>query len=242
MPERLDVIVHLAQSEHYRDFPDRALDMFRVNCTGTQRLLDLAARTGVSTVVYLSTGGIYGTGPEPFKETDEFRPSGPLQHYFTTKYTAELLMADYAKLVLPIIFRPFFIYGAGQDGKMLIPRLVSRIASGETVTLHGETGIRINPLHVSDMVAAINRALEHPRPIVANVAGPEVWALRDIAIAIGKEVGREPVFTTVPADSPPHLVGDISLMSRELGAPKVRFAHVVGDLCRDVAKHGTTMT
>lgn len=234
MPERLDVIVHLAQSQHYREFPDRALDMFRVNCLGTERLLDLAYRTGVSTFVYTSTGGIYGTGPHAFKETDEFRPSGPLRHYFTTKYTAELLLADYALLFKPIILRPFFVYGVGQDPKMLIPRLVARIAVGEAVTLYGESGIRINPVHVSDMVVAIVRALERRDSLMTNLAGPEVWSLRDIAVAIGNEVGRPPIFTVIPTDSPPHLVADISLMTRELGAPKVRFAEVVSEVCREL--------
>src|SRR5579872_429923 len=38
LPERLDAVVHLAQSRLYRDFPNAALDIFELNAGATMRL------------------------------------------------------------------------------------------------------------------------------------------------------------------------------------------------------------
>lgn len=233
MPREVEAIVHLAQSPGFRDFPASAVSLFEVNCLGVQGLLDYARRAGARVFVYVSSGGIYGNGPEPFKETDPFRPTGDLRHYFTTKYVGELLLANYAALFTPVILRPFFIYGAGQHPAMLIPRLIARIATGQAVTLHGEQGIRINPLHVSDMVGAILQALDRNRPLVANVAGPDVVSMRDLACEIGRALNRPPVFQVLdPPDPPSHLVADVTLMARELGVPKVRFADAIAEICQ----------
>src|SRR5687767_3119548 len=40
LPTRADAVIHLAQSPHYRDFPEGALDVFNVNVASTARLLD----------------------------------------------------------------------------------------------------------------------------------------------------------------------------------------------------------
>src|SRR5262249_48083269 len=65
-----DAVVHLAQSENYRDFPAAAGEMFEVNTASAARLLDHAAKSGASLFVFASSGGIYGSGPQPFGESD----------------------------------------------------------------------------------------------------------------------------------------------------------------------------
>ena len=235
MPRRFDAIVHLAQSDAYQEFPSGAADMFDVNTFGTMRLLDLASRTGVETFLHVSTGGIYGRGSRAFKETDGFHPSDHLRHYLTTKYAAELLVTNFSKLFSTVILRPFFIYGAGQEAARLIPRLVARIAKGDPVSLQGENGIRINPVHVSDMVDATIKALDRRHALVANITGPEVWSLRDIAVAIGRQLGREPVFEVTPFHVQADCVGDLTVMTRELGVPKVSFLDAIREVCREHA-------
>lgn len=235
MPSRLDAIVHLAQSDAYQEFPGGAADMFNVNTFGTMRLLDLARRTDVETFVHVSTGGIYGSGLHPFKETDGFHPSDRLRHYLTTKYAAELMVTNFSALFTTVILRPFFIYGTGQATGKLIPRLITRVDRGDPITLHGEEGIRINPIHVSDTVAAITGALDLRQALVANIAGPEVWCLRDMVLTIGRELGRTPVFEVDAINAPLHCVADLAVMTLKLGAPKVRFAEALREICREYA-------
>src|SRR5919204_2891833 len=42
LPEHVDVVIHLAQSQHFRAFPAAASDIFTVNVASTVRLLDYA--------------------------------------------------------------------------------------------------------------------------------------------------------------------------------------------------------
>ena len=53
--------------------------------------------------------------------------------------------------------RPFFVYGPGQRG-MLIRVLTDRVLAGETVTVRGNPGMRINPIYVGDAARAIEAA------------------------------------------------------------------------------------
>ncbi|NJL55587.1 NAD-dependent epimerase/dehydratase family protein [bacterium] len=60
LPKQLDSIVHLAQSRHYRDFPDRATDIFNVNLYSTFNLLEYARAVNAQSFIFTSTGGLYG--------------------------------------------------------------------------------------------------------------------------------------------------------------------------------------
>ena len=40
LPNKLDTVIHLAQSNQFRNFPDEAGDVFKVNIESTARLLD----------------------------------------------------------------------------------------------------------------------------------------------------------------------------------------------------------
>jgi nucleoside-diphosphate-sugar epimerase len=42
LPLRIDGVIHLAQSQYFRDFPEHSLDVFEVNTASTLRLMDYA--------------------------------------------------------------------------------------------------------------------------------------------------------------------------------------------------------
>ena len=46
LPKKLDTIIHLAQSHQFRNFPDEAGDVFKVNIESTARLLDFCYKSG----------------------------------------------------------------------------------------------------------------------------------------------------------------------------------------------------
>lgn len=234
LPSAIHAVVHLAQSPRFRDFPEEARHIFEVNVGSTARLLDWARAVGAERFLYASSGGIYGHGDTGFRE-DEVRPAGrPLGFYLASKQCGELLVENYAPYLRAAILRFFFAYGPGQRASMLIPRLVRAVAEGRPVTLQGEHGLRLNPVHVDDAVRAIVRALQLADSQKINIAGPETLTLREIAEAIGAGLGREPVFERDATATPGHLVGDIERMTRLLGAPRIRFRDAIGALCRDV--------
>lgn len=242
LPERIDAVIHLAQSPHFREFPEQARHVYDVNVGSTMRLLEYARRAGASRFLYASSGGIYGTGDQHFAEDDPVIHQRPLGFYLASKHCGELLVENYAQCFPVAILRFFFVYGSGQRSDMLIPRLIQSVASGRPIFLQGEDGIRINPVHVSDAVAAIEAALGLEGSHKVNVGGPEVLTLRQIGETIGSILERTPVFQQQPGLAN-HLVGDIDRMSRVLHRPAVWFRDGVSTICAEYgagggARHG----
>jgi UDP-glucose 4-epimerase len=223
LPRDIDVVVHLAQSEHYREFPERAEDIFAVNTLSTLKLLDYARSTGVKQFVLASTGGVYGSGADSFSEEKTIAAKGELGFYVGTRLCSEILSECYQTLMNVVCLRFFFVYGPGQRKNMLIPRLVDSVRNGKPVQLHGENGLSINPAYVGDAVAAVRRAMVIEGSHKLNVAGPEALSLRTIADIIGEEVGRPPVFEVNPSDDNRDLLGDTERMRSALHVPEVRF-------------------
>ena len=226
LPLKIDMIVHLAQSPHFRDFPERALDIFKVNVESTARLLDYGKRIGIEKFIYTSSGGIYGNGSHAFQENAPVIPTSKLGHYLGTKSCCEILINSYASVFDVVILRPFFVYGPGQNQSMLMPRLYRNVSSNDSILLDSSCGIRINPVHVNDASIAIMNACKLVNSTVINIAGPEVLSIREICDLFGSYLGKRPIYEKVSGDSR-DLIGDISLMKELLHVPTIRLRDVL---------------
>ena len=213
LPERVDAVVHLAQSSRYREFPGGAQDVYAVNVESTFALLEYARTAGAGRFVLASTGGLYEHSYERLVETD---PVEPLNFYLTSKHVAELLLGNYKDLFVTVVFRFFFVYGPGQ-GPMLIPTLLGKVRRGETVTVEGDPGLRINPIHVRDAVRVFEPALALERSDVFNVAGDEVVSMTELVRLIATVNGGEAVVEHGPSIHTGDLVGDNARMKDVLG-------------------------
>ncbi len=222
LPAQADAVIYLAQSEFFREFPERALEIFDVNTLGLLRYLDYARKIGAKSFIYASSGGVYGTGDMSMSEDIAVPAEGNLGFYLGSKLCSEILALNYSKFMNLAVLRFFFVYGPSQRKSMLIPRLIDSVRSGAPVVLQGEDGIRLNPTYVTDAAAAIVRALELQGTHKINVAGPEILSLRQICETIGEAVGRRPVYT-VEAASPRHIIGDIGKMKQLLVPPGISF-------------------
>lgn len=222
-PPKIDSVVHLAQSSHFRHFPDQANDLFAVNVFATVQLLDYARRAGAKTFILASTGGVYGSGPSPFAEQTILQANGTLGFYPMSKLCAEMAARHYETFMNIVILRPFFIYGPHQKKEMLITRLINSVIEGKPIRLLGNEGIRINPVHVDDVVVAIHRALGLIQSAVINIAGPDHLSLRGIAEIIGELTDKAPVYEYETSLASQDILGDIQKMTELLGAPKVPF-------------------
>ena len=120
LPSRADAVIHLAQSAGYTSFPENTNSMFAVNVAALAKLLDWSAKVGVKTFLLASTGGLYGRGPRPFKETDPVRIDGPLSFYFSTKRASEIIASPYRDLFDVTALRYFF--SATSAEPEIIPR------------------------------------------------------------------------------------------------------------------------
>ncbi|MFQ5450098.1 MAG: NAD-dependent epimerase/dehydratase family protein [Nitrospinaceae bacterium] len=229
LPEKIDAVIHLAQSDLFRDFPNRAEEVFTVNTVSTLRLLDYARLAGAATFILASSGGLDHYGNTAAPEDGKNAKKENIDFYLATKWCSEILAAVYAASFHTLCLRFYFVYGPGQKRDRLIPRLIQSVKEGRPIALAGRDGIRINPVHVSDAVSAILRSLDLTGNHTLNVAGPEVLSLRHIGETIGQILGRQPVFNERPETTPRDLVGDVHRTAELLGPPRVKFQDGVRD-------------
>jgi UDP-glucose 4-epimerase len=213
LPDRIDAVIHLAQSPRYREFPEGAEDVYAVNVHSTFELLEYARGAGAQSFVLASSGGVYGYSYEKLVET---APTFPLNFYITSKYAAESLVANYQPFFHTIVLRFFFVYGPGQD-RMLVPTLIDKVRKGDQISIAGRPGQRINPIHVSDAVEVFPPALELARSDAFNVAGDEVVSIRDLVSMIEEATGEPAHVRHIDPEVEGDLIGDNMRMKDVLG-------------------------
>jgi UDP-glucose 4-epimerase len=231
MPAGIDVVIHLAQSRRFREFPEGAADTFAVNVASTARLLDWAVGAGARRFVLASTGGVYSPASAAHREDEPTPPDGIPSFYAASKLAAELVARSYGSLLTVCVLRPFFVYGRGQDRGMLLPRLADRVKAGEPVVVDGHDGMQFNPVHVSDAARAVVAATEVRESCVVNVAGPEVLSLRRAVELIGAHLGTEPKVEVRPGSVAVDVIGDTGRMEALLARPATVLAEAVAEVC-----------
>lgn len=228
LPTSLDAVFHLAQSSRFREFPEQVMDVFNVNVSSTAQLLDYARKVGAKKFVFASSGGVYGASDEAFKENSVISQHGQLGYYLGSKLCGEILAQNYSSLMDITILRFFFMYGQQQRSTMLIPRLIENVRNNLPISLQGDEGIRINPIHVNDAAVALESTLKLAGSHILNIAGPEVLSLKQIAETIGHKFRVTPAFKYVEG-IPTHLIGDVEAMKRLLHKPTIKFSEGLND-------------
>ena len=88
LPQKVDVIIHLAAKAGVRPSIKDPLAYQRTNILGTQILLDFAKETGVKQFVFASSSSVYGVNKNlPWKEDEQLQPISP---YAMTKLAGEM--------------------------------------------------------------------------------------------------------------------------------------------------------
>jgi UDP-glucose 4-epimerase len=218
LPRDVDAIYSIAQSSHFRSFPEKAQDIFSVNVTANMKLLQWAMENKVGHFVFASSGGVYGgrQGGE-WLESEPLSVDSALGFYLGTKLCAEVILQNCRQFFATMaILRPFFIYGPGQRKDMLIARMVESVKIGQPIYLQGRDGLRLNPVFVDDAADAFARALDLKGWHVINVAGPATVTLREIGEKIGALCGKKPAFE-IKEGTPVDYVGSTSAARSRLG-------------------------
>jgi len=218
-PKDIDIIIHLAQSRKYKQFPDEALDIFSVNTYSTLQLLDYGRRIGIERFIYASTGGVYTPkNDERLRETEYITP---INFYALSKFTSEQLAKFYTGYFDIAILRYFFVYGPGQKG-MLIPNLIESVQTGKPIIIYNKNGIKITPIYIDDAVEATIRALNVQGYEIINIGGKEIVSIKDIAEIIGNILRKKPVYEFRDDPTARDYIADITKMQELLKyTPKV---------------------
>ena len=211
LPERIDVIVHLAQTNVL--FPKAAKELLAVNTVSTQHLLDYGRRAGAQRFILASTGDVYGRRFDLCKESDA---PAAATFYALTKQAAELLTQAYSGYLQTCILRLFHPYGSDQSNR-LVPNLADRIRRHETVRVHKGDRPRLTPTYIDDVVTAIRRAMDSSYCGIVNIAGDRVVSIRELAEEIGCALKSESTFEGSGEESG-DMMGDNGLMKQVLGS------------------------
>ena len=232
LPKKVDIIYHLAQSEHFRNFPEKSTDIFNVNTISTLSLLEYARIAKCKKFIYASSGGVYGNSEIGFSEDTVLTQNANIGFYLTSKFCSELILDNYTDFFDVIICRFFFVYGERQNKSMLIPRLINNIYKKIPIVLSGQNGIFINPIYVLDAVDSLLAMCKLEGCHKINIAGDEILSLREIGNIIGNYIGVKPIFTIVD-DQPLNLIGDNEKMKLLLNKPKFSFSKGVKKLINE---------
>ena len=223
LPAKIDVIYHLAQSEYFRDFPQKVMEVFSVNVQSTLKLLDYARLSGCKQFIYASSGGVYGNSEEGFREDEDIKARNDLGFYLGTKFCSEILVENYVSFFDVVICRLFFAFGPKQRRSMLIPRLADSVIQGKEITIQGKEGIKINPIFIDDVKYALSQILNIKGNHKFNLGGKEVLSIKEIVEIIAGKVGKKPNYSYQEDSSPKHIIGDIEKMIKLLHTPKISF-------------------
>lgn len=198
----VDAVVHCAVGDR------------RVTVDGTRLLLQACARAGVPRVVHLSSIAVYG-GATGVVGEDTPMVAGA-RGYAGWKVEAERACVAPARPGEPepsgiVRLRPTIVYGPGSE--LWVGGMLRRLRSGRWGTLGAAGEGTCNPVHVSDVAAAVLAALTAGDRAVGrafNVNGEESLTWNDWFTALASAAGLE---------TPPALTARTLRRRRALGTP-----------------------
>jgi len=228
--ERFDALLHFAAHIWVGESVREPGKYYRNNTANAAVLFEAAARHGVRHVVFSSTAAVYGAAAGPLIE--ETAPLAPLAPYGASKMMAERILTDIAEAAGQgtAILRYFNVAGAHDDGTLgeatpdnsHLVKVACEAALGLRPPLQINGADYPTPdgtcvrdyIHVQDLaaahVAALQRLLDDPSPLVVNCGYGHGFSVREVVDAFARVTGIDLAPEVGPrrAGDPPVLVAD----------------------------------
>lgn len=195
----VDAVFHLAAVVSVRASVDGFVRDADVNLLGTLRLLEALHRpefAGVRKAVLASSMAVYADSPTPTPVPESW-PTEPVSPYGIAKLAAEMYWhqlcprADVESTVL----RLFNTWGPGQTPSPyvgVITHFAQRLRNGERPQIFGDGEQRRDFVHVSDVVQAFVKVLDHPvGGLTLNVGTGKATSVNEVARAVIASVAPE---------------------------------------------------
>lgn len=139
-----DYIVHLGAETHVDNSISNPEPFIRSNVLGTMNILEFARRCpNLKKMIYFSTDEIFGpapreTVPDGYKEWDRYNSTNP---YSASKAGGEELCLAWANTykVPVLITHTMNLFGERQNVEKFIPKCISKILNGETISIHSDS-------------------------------------------------------------------------------------------------------
>jgi len=184
--------------------------------------------------IYLSS---YVYGRPEYLPIDEKHPLNAFNPYAQTKVICEEMCRGYNRdFNVPVtIFRPFNIYGFGQNNKFLIPEMIQQALSGKII-IKDERPKR-DYIHVKDVVNAIMASLRMEQKkdfSLYNLGSGISHSVRDLGSMIINAMDRETVFSSSGEERPNEVmdtIADIRKAKKYLKwEPEIRLAEGIKEM------------
>lgn len=186
----VDTVFHLAAVSGYKDCSENINLAYEVNVGGTVNVLEYCHRTGAK-LIFPSTYVYDLPYQECKKETDTTRP---VTHYAFTKWLGEELCRFYARVfkLETLILRTANVYGEGQNGIYIIPKLFKTITIQEKLILT-KPDVERSFIYIDDLVEAyIQLAQAKTLPgEVYNIGPNQATKLSELIALIEKVSGKK---------------------------------------------------
>ena len=211
---RFDAIIHAATSA-VTTLPDEEMTSVIVN--GAQHVMDFAKAVNCKTILFTSSGAVYGPRMSPAQEDDACNPATA---YGKGKLLAERMLI-YGDVNVKIA-RCFAFVGPHLNRTIhyAIGNFIRDCIDGRPVTINGDGTPLRSYLYADDLVEWLFKILacgKSGRPY--NVGSDNAISIRELAEMVCRGVGRhnEIIVKGQPADSPPSVyVPDITRARKEL--------------------------
>lgn len=206
VPDGYDVVVHLGAKAGVRPSLQDPAAYQAVNVLGTQHLLELCRRRGVTQFVFASSSSVYGVNPNvPWREGEALLPISP---YASTKLSGEMLGHVYSHLygMRVVALRFFTVYGPRQRPDLAIRTFAERMLEDRPITLYGGGDTRRDYTFVDDTVRGIRAAMDYgasPFEIV-NLGNNHTVSLLELVRALEEVLG-----TAARVEWQPEQPGDV---------------------------------
>ena len=177
--EKFDVLIHLAAKSFVPDSYKYPREFYSTNINGTLNVLELC-RIYSAKIIYISS---YVYGNPEYSPIDENHPVQAFNPYAQSKLIGEQLCQGYLRdfNVPVIIFRPFNIYGKGQNENFLISSIIKQASSGKIVLKDPKP--KRDLVNIDDAIEACIKAIEFNRTSfeIFNIGSGISYSVKEIA-------------------------------------------------------------
>lgn len=154
------IVIHLAAESHVDRSIKSGAVFIETNVLGTQNLLELSSKMGISRFVHISTDEVYGDVSEGESlESDHLRPSSA---YAASKAASDLLVLAHIRThgLDAVITRCTNNFGPDQAPEKFIPRVVNRLMENQPIPVYGDGDQVREWISVADHALGIWSALK----------------------------------------------------------------------------------
>jgi UDP-glucuronate 4-epimerase len=222
LPGDIDVIVHLAAKAGVRPSIMDPAAYVDTNIRGTQNLLEMARKRGITQFVFASSSSVYGVNPHvPWHESDVVLQ--PISPYAGTKVSGELMGHVYSHLygIRFLALRFFTVYGPRQRPDLAINSFGRKIFNGEEIPVFGDGSTRRDYTYVGDIVSGILSAIDYSDSSyeIINLGNGTPVTMDELLSALEDVMGKKAIIKRLPEQpgDVPQTYADITRAQTLLG-------------------------